>query len=518
VEFPNINISSVPDRPRPADTDVTYGAHQRIAAPRLPLMAAATIALPARTPPPARTRSAWREPAWWLFTVLITFGLVELLLIFGPGAVRHPAPLLFAAVIFGLHGAFLIWILRHLDYLEPEPVALLAAALAWGGIVATSNAVRANIAADSILTKLYPLTFVQQWGPAIEGPTNEEILKSLGIVALILLARRQLNSVMDGVIFGAFVGIGFQEVENIVYSLNAVAGAGTNSLSPVWQVFVLRGLFSGLWSHAVYSAIVGAGIAYAVLRRDRPMTIRVAAAALGFLGGWSAHFLWNSPLFTDILSGAGGGLGTVVSMLIKGGLILSALLVIIHFARGSEYRALASHLYRLDDVRVAPVGDIRALRTARTRHAARWNAYVSGGLAGTRATRRLQRSQADLASHLVRVDESPATASAEYPAIAQALAQISIARAQLDPIGIAESDTSRARGTWAGWLAMVGGAATIFTPYAIVVPIVLAVWRVRAARQARRNADPRLLTGLLIGVALLVVWLAFHAVGAERID
>jgi len=27
-----------------------------------------------------------------------------------------------------------------------------------------------NVAADSILTKLYPLTFVQQWGPAIEGP------------------------------------------------------------------------------------------------------------------------------------------------------------------------------------------------------------------------------------------------------------------------------------------------------------------------------------------------------------
>lgn len=481
-------------------------------------MAAATIALPTRTPPPAPIRHAWREPAWWLFAGLITFGLVELFVIFGPGAIRHPGPLLFATVLFGLHGAFLIWILRRLDYLEPEPIALLATALAWGGIVATSNAVRANVAADSILTKLYPLTFVQRWGPAIEGPTNEEILKSLGIVALILLARSQLNSVMDGVIFGAFVGIGFQEVENIVYSLNAVAGAGTNALGPVWQVFVLRGLLSGLWSHAVYSAIVGAGIAYAVLRRDRPMPVRVAAATLGFLGGWSAHFLWNSPLFTDVLSGAGGGFGTVVSMLIKGGLILSALLFIIHFARRSEYRAHASHLYRLDDVHIAPVGDIRALRTARSRQVARWNAYVAGGFAGTRAIRRLQRSQADLGAHLVRVDECPGTASVEYPGIARALAQISTARARLAPIGISESDTTRAHRTWAGWLAMLGGVATIFTPYALFVPIVLAVWRVRAARRAHQYADPRLLTGLLIGVALLVVWLAFHAVGAEQID
>ncbi len=481
-------------------------------------MTAATIALPARTPPTVPIRRAWRQPAWWLFAGLITFGLVELFVIFGPGAVGHPAELLFAAVLFGLHGAFLIWVLRRLDYLEPEPVALLATALAWGGIVATSNAVRANIVADSILTKLYPLTFVQTWGPAIEGPTNEEILKSLGIVALILLARRQLNSLMDGVIFGAFVGIGFQEVENVVYSLNAVAGAETNSLGPVWQVFVLRGLLSGLWSHAVYSAIVGAGIAYTVLRRDRPMTVRVAAAALGFLGGWSAHFLWNSPLFTDVLSGAGGGYGTVLSMLIKGGLILAALLVIIHFARRSEYRALASHLYRLDDVRIAPVGDIRALRTARSRRMARWNAYVCGGFAGTRAIRMLQRSQADLAGHLLRVDESPGTASVEYPGIARALAQISVARTRLDPIGISDSDTGRGQRSWAGWLAILGGVGTIFTAYALLVPILLVAWRVRAARQAHQYADPRLLTGLLIGVALLVVWLAFHAVGAVQID
>jgi len=374
-------------------------------AERRPLMAAATVALPARTPPSVPIRRAWREPAWWLFAVLITFGLVELFVIFGPGAIRHPAPLLFATVLFGLPGAFLIWILRRLDYLEPEPLALLAAALAWGGIV-----------------------------------------------ALILVARRQLNSVMDGVIFGAFVGIGFQEVENIVYSLNAVAGAGTNSLSPVWQMFVLGSLLSGLWNHAVYSAIVGTGIAYAVLRGDRPMGVRVAAAALGFLAGWSARFLRNSPLFTDVLSGAGGGFGTVVSMLTKGGLILAALLVIIHVARQAEYRALARHLYRLDDVRVAPIGDIRALRAARTRRGARWNAYVTGGLAAPHATRGLQRSQADLAGHLVRVDECPGTASIEYPGIARALAQISAARACLDPTGISESDTTQADGTWVGRL------------------------------------------------------------------
>jgi hypothetical protein len=73
-------------------------------------------------------------------------------------------------------------------------------------------------------------------------------------------------------------------------------------------------------------------------------------------------------------------------------------------------------------------------------------------------------------------------------------------------------------GTAAGWFAMLGGFATILTPYALLVPIVLVVWRVRAARRAGNHADPRLLTGLLIGVTLFVVWLVFHAVGAVRID
>jgi len=73
--------------------------------------------------------------------------------------------------------------------------------------------------------------------------------RSLGIVALILLARRQLNSVMGRSHLRArFVGIGFQEVENVVYSLNAGGpGPARTRCRPVWQVFVLRGLLSGLW-------------------------------------------------------------------------------------------------------------------------------------------------------------------------------------------------------------------------------------------------------------------------------
>jgi RsiW-degrading membrane proteinase PrsW (M82 family) len=479
--------------------------------------AVAPPALPDGPIAPAMLRRLARTPAWWLFAVLITIGVIELGWAFGDSAARYPIAIGAAVALFALHGAFLIWVLRRLDYLEPEPVSLLAAALAWGGLVATSSAIRANAAAESILTKLLAPAFVRAWGAAIEGPTNEEILKSLGIVALLLLARRDVNSVMDGVIYGAFIGIGFQEVENIAYSLNAAAAADVDSAGPVWQMFLIRGLLGGAWSHAVYTAIVGAGIAYAVLRRDRPLALRAAAVVAAFATAWAGHFLWNSPLLTTTLGAVGSGPGLVVTMVVKGGLVLGTLLVVIGFARRSEYRTLASHLYRLDDPGLASGPEIRALRTGRSRRTARWNAYVLGGLPAGRAMKHIQRNQADIAARLARVQQDPGYAITAHSALGQSLSGVRRQKAALVTRGVYDVDAYPARSTMSGWLSVVGGLATVLFPPAIAVPAGLFAWRVRRSRARHRTADPRLLTGLLIGLTLLAVWLIIRASSAAQI-
>ena len=47
------------------------------------------------------------------------------------------------------------------------------------------------------------------------------------MILIVLIARAQVNSVLDGMVYGALVGLGFQVVEDIVYAVNAVAVAGT---------------------------------------------------------------------------------------------------------------------------------------------------------------------------------------------------------------------------------------------------------------------------------------------------
>lgn len=461
------------------------------------------------SPPGLRSglRRVLSDPAWWMFAILIIFGTTVLVEAFGSAAVRYPVPLIAGIVLFGLHGAFLIWILHSLDYLEPEPISMLAAALAWGGLVATGSALRANTAGEDILTRLFPPAFVRVWGAAIEGPTNEEILKSLGIVALLLVGRRHLNSVMDGVIYGAFVGLGFQEVENLTYTLNVAASQDSNTIGPAWQMFIVRGLLAGLWSHAVYSALVGAAIAYAVLRTDRPTVVRVAVVVVGFAAAWSAHFFWNSPLLTDPLAQIGGDVGSIVSLLVKGGLVLGTLLVIIHFARRTEYRLLSGRLMAVANPYLATPLEIKALRTGGTRRTARWNSFVRGGRRAHRETRHLQRFQADISVALAANLPPPPELTALYAT-----------RERLRMAGVTEADGVPGRKTWTGRLSIMFALATVVLPYLVVIPLGLFAWGVVAARRQHRTADRRLLTAAIMAVAFAVIWLVVVVVNATHID
>ncbi|HEY2950641.1 MAG TPA: PrsW family intramembrane metalloprotease [Micromonosporaceae bacterium] len=436
-----------------------------------------------------------RWPASWLFVVLTVLGAVVLASAFGVVAVRNPLATITAVVLFTLHGVVFALVLRTIDYLEPEPVWMLVAALIWGGVIAAGNALRANVALESILTKLTSLTFVRDWAAAVEGPTDEEILKTLGIVALVLLARRNVNSVLDGLVYGAFVGLGFQEVENVIYSLNAVVQADVDSAGPVVQTFVVRGLLTGLWSHTVYSAIAGAGVAYAALRTDRSWARRLGVALAALLAAWSCHFLWNSPLLDSATGGLPGAYGPLFAVLVKGALILTLFLVLLWIARRGEYRPLTAELAAQGDPRLATPAEIAALRTARTRRSARWNAFVAGGLVAIRPVRRLQRAQADLA---VALNQGRPTGAIIDRVYAQ--------RQRLTQFGVAEATGAR-RSSIVGWVSVAAAVLCLFFPFLLVVPIGVFASTVPRARRRGVAADPKVRTGLELGLVLTVVWL-----------
>jgi len=311
-------------------------------------------------------RRSLRLPAFWLLLGLVLIGGYRSPRCSGrpAGPIRwRPPPrshVRAVAVPFAL-------VVRSLDYFEREPPLLVLAAFGWGGLVATSTAIAANAAGLDLLARRCRRSFATGWGPALIAPTMEELLKTLGVVVVVLVARAQMNSVVDGIVYGAFVGLGFQVVENIIYAMNAVGVAGRgDQVGPVVTTFLLRGFLGGLWSHTLFSALAGAGVAILVVHRDRPLWTRLAWAGSAFAGAWVVHFLWNSPLLRD---GFGyGGLGAVAALLLKG--IPAALLILLLIgmpAAGGEYylRMLAS------EPEIATQRELQALASGRTRAAAR---------------------------------------------------------------------------------------------------------------------------------------------------
>jgi RsiW-degrading membrane proteinase PrsW (M82 family) len=402
-----------------------------------PAVPGAGLVIP--TPAWAQARRSLRLPAFWLLIVLLAAGGWQIGGLLRQEAAGYPLATGLATVLFVLYAVPFVAVVRSLDYFEREPPLLLVAALGWGALTATAAAVRGDSAVHDLLAKLVSPSFAASWGPAVAGPTVEELAKILGVVVTVLVARAQINSVIDGVVYGACVGLGFQVVEDIGYALNAVALAGHgDSVKPVIGTFLLRGFLGGLWSHTLFSALAGSGIAYAALHHDHPWWKRWGAAIGALAGAWLFHFCWNSPLLAD---GFGyGGAGVLAALLIKG---IPALLLVTLLVRRASRREAGYYLDHLaGDERVVTVRELAALGSGRTRAAARRYARGRGGRAACRAVRRLQRAQALLALELSRGGRR----AGRYRAAA--LAQRQVLESLGHPDGYAPDGASAADWSW----------------------------------------------------------------------
>ena len=58
---------------------------------------------------------------------------------------------------------------------------------------------------------------------AVTAPIVEEAGKGLFLVAVVIFRRAQIHGLLDGLIYGALVGVGFAFVEDILYYLQLAA-------------------------------------------------------------------------------------------------------------------------------------------------------------------------------------------------------------------------------------------------------------------------------------------------------
>jgi len=351
-----------------------------------------------------------RLPAFWLYIVVVAAtGIVaiaeqNLFRELSPGgwALSWGLVVLYAAPV-----AVLVYLL---DLYEREPIPLLIAAFVWGAVAATTLSAIGNAGWGVVVARLAGPEFASRWTAALTAPFVEETLKAIGVVLIVLIARDEVDDVMDGFVYGALCGLGFAVVEDVFYFIAVFGG----DVGGVLRGFFVRVIASGLYSHVLYTGLVGMAVGILITRRDersrrdrvRPAALLAGAAVLG-------HFLWNSPLLEFFPSHpwtGGEWLLIPLATAVKGLPLLLFVVVAVRLAHSRERRWLRATLStEFEDDAITP-DELAILESPRRRSRSRRELRRRAGERAARLLRRLQREQVNLAMVRSRVvsEDDPA--------------------------------------------------------------------------------------------------------------
>ena len=351
-----------------------------------------------------------RLPAFWLYVAVVALtGVVaiaeqNLFRQMSPGgwALSWGLVLLYAAPV-----AVLVYLL---DLYEREPIPLLIAAFVWGAVAATTLAAIGNAGWGIVVARLAGPDFASRWTAALTAPFVEEILKGVGVVLIVLIARDEVDDVMDGFVYGALCGLGFTIVEDVFYFIAVFGG----DVGGVLRGFFVRVIASGLYSHVLYTGLVGMAVAIVTTRRDdRPLGSRLRLAGLLAGAAVFGHFLWNSPILEFFPPQPWDGADWFlipVATAVKGLPLLVFVVLAIRLARARERRWLHGTLVAEFDEDAVTPAELAILERPKVRFDARRELRRRAGKHAADLLRRLQREQVNLAMIRSRVasEDDPA--------------------------------------------------------------------------------------------------------------
>ena len=375
----------------------------------------ATPATPAPTPlgPPHRPHwgyqtSLWqvRQPAFWLFAVLLAITTIFSIIIQASFADLTPGGWVLSWFLLALYAVPVVIAILALDLYEREPLSLQIGAFLWGAFAATSMSIFANQGWGLALINWFGIDFAGRWAPALTAPFTEEITKGVGVILIYLIARREIDDLMDGFVYGALVGLGFTIVEDVFYFVNVFGG----DPGGVLQGFFVRVIASGLYGHVLYTGLFGMGVAYFVSRRrDVTLGKRLGIAALLIGAGIFAHFLWNSPWLdlypTGELDTVGKYLQVILATAVKGLPFLGVLALMLGLARRREHRWLRAALAtEVGEEGIYP-DELAVLERPSARRRARREMAARAGPQAAKVLKSLQKAQINLAMVATRVHQ-----------------------------------------------------------------------------------------------------------------
>lgn len=338
-----------------------------------------------------------RVPAFWLTLAAVCVAGLATLVITGLLVITTPRSSALAAPAITLGVLLWLVLLRWVDVGERRPVGLVMLALAWGGTAAIVVGAGSGFFLDQVVAKVVSCDFDASWGPALVAPTAEETAKGAGVLLLMLSARWHLSTPWSGAMYGAIIGVGFSATEDASYSLMAADEAFPDDVAAAGRLLALRFLVPGPAGHPLFTAIVGAGVGYALSRSDVSRRRRIGFALAAFLLGWVSHFTANSPVaawLTEWLA-ANTGIGELSGYLLVVILVATPAMVVLARARrgiamttrtggpalARSWPALALVPASLAGLAFWPVGCATALLAAGLLASRRWRGDTGGGWA-----------------------------------------------------------------------------------------------------------------------------------------
>lgn len=274
------------------------------------------------------------------------------------------------------------WFVNWLDQHEKEPWWLLALVFLWGAVPAVILALIAQIILDIPTTWIFQegLTY-EVIGGSVWAPLTEEITKGLGVLIVLLIARREVDNVLDGIIYGAMAGLGFAFVENLLYFGGTLAEAGWGA----WIFVVLMRTIPFGLNHAFFSGWFGGGLSLIYL--SKRVWVKVLAPIGGFAAAVVFHGLHN---LGAALAGENPLIICLTTLGNWGGLLLLG--VIIYLIWRQEKQWITTQL-------AGEISDdtYRVVTSWRRWSGLRLEAIVSGNLSRWRQLGQLRHAAAELA-------------------------------------------------------------------------------------------------------------------------
>ena len=176
-----------------------------------------------------------------------------------------------------------------LDRYEKEPKVLIGAVFFWGAVVAALGAVVAQTVLGGVLALAQASEEAVDFaGGSIFAPITEESLKGFAVLLVFWVLRRELDSILDGIVYAATAALGFAATENVLYLFGESL---ENGLGGMFGLFFLR-VVLGAWDHAVYTSFIG--VALAMARLSRSLAAKWLLPTLGWAVAVCAHSLHNT--------------------------------------------------------------------------------------------------------------------------------------------------------------------------------------------------------------------------------